>query len=420
MVDLVRPLSLPRLRLLALWTSQVAHFAGTYTLRVFVVLCLSGEGDILSGSAWHLVTALFMAPSILLGPLHGALANTLPKPLVLRIAALCGVTVAAFFTWFNDGWLLCVVLAAISSASYTPTRLALLPAAAQETGIPLNSVVGAIESGAVLAIVGGMIQGGAIAYKTLPGHPDVSAAMLVVSGWYLLSLATVSFVRFSSDKRRSQSASTALQGFFLDTVQILRNPASRGNLLAIGYLRGVATASAGAFIAASLDGAASPPFALLLRVAFVTMAGTAVGSLVATLAGDRRYAAAQVQLGAVGFTLGLAGVALFCQPSWPLCFLIGACGGLVNVPLLGAFQRALEPQMRGNAMAVLNAAGYLAMTLASALLAGLAQSGVLTPIRQFHVVAVLAAVGATAAVYYRGGDSWQLTACPRLVSKSPE
>jgi hypothetical protein len=182
MVDLVRPLSLPRLRLLALWTSQVAHFAGTYTLRVFVVLRLSGEGVILTGSAWHLVTALFMAPSILLGPLHGALANTLPKPLVLRIAALCGVAVGAFFTWFNDGWLSCVVLAAISSASYTPTRLALLPAAAYETGIPHNSVVGAIETGAVLAIIGGMIQGGAIADKTLPGHPDMSAAMVVVSG----------------------------------------------------------------------------------------------------------------------------------------------------------------------------------------------------------------------------------------------
>ena len=415
-----RLLSLPRLRLLALWISQVAHFAGTYALRVFVVLRIANEGVLSSGSAWHLVTALFMAPSILLVPFYGALANTLPKQLVVRSAALSGLAVAAFFTWLNGGWLECAVLAAISSASYTPTRLALLPAAAQETGIGLNTVVGVIETGAVLAIVAGAIQGGTIGDSSYPGQPGISAAMIAVSGWYLLCLAAASVVRFPSDVRRAQSAAAALQGFFLDAVHLLHSPDSRGNLLAIAYLRGVATAGVGAFIAASLQGSASPPVTLLLRVALVTMAGTALGSALAAFASDRRHAAAQVQLGALGLTLGLTGVALFRQPAWPLSFLVGACGGLVNVPLLAAFQQTLEPGTRGNAMALLNTAGYLAMTLASALLAGLAHAAVLTPIGQLYFVAVLAAIGTTGAVYYRGGASRQLVACPAVTSKSPE
>jgi hypothetical protein len=227
-------------------------------------------------------------------------------------------------------------------------------------------------------------------------------------------------VRFPSDSRRRQSAAAALRSFFLDAVRLFQSPASRGTLLAIGYLRGVVTASVGAFVAASLDGASTPPVALLLRVGLVTMAGTALGSFLATLASDRRHTAAQVELGALGFTLGLMGIAISCQPSWPLCFLIGACGGLVNVPLLAAFQRTVEPGTRGNAMALLNTVGYLAMTLAAALLAGLAQAHVLTPIGQFYFVAVLAAIGTMVAVYYRGAAARKLDACPALTSKSPE
>jgi hypothetical protein len=196
--------------------------------------------------------------------------------------------------------------------------------------------------------------------------------------------------------------------------------ASRRNLFAISYLRGVATASVGAFLAGSLEGADFAPILLLLKIAFVTMAGTALGSCLAAMADDRRHAAAQVQLGALGLTLGLSAVAWLHQPWWPLCFLSGVCGGLVSVPLLAAFQRSLAPGMRGNAMALLNAAGYLAMTLTSALLACLAQANVLTPIGQLYFIAGLAALGTTGAIYYRGGTTRRLLARPPLMSKSPE
>jgi hypothetical protein len=413
-------LSLPRLRLLALWLSQVAHFAGTYALRVFVALRITDAGFISSGSAWHLVTAVFMAPSILLVPLYGALANSLPKQRVLRAAAWSGLVIAACFTWLNDGWLACAAMVAITSASYTPTRLALLPAAARETAIPLNRVVGAIETGAVLAIVAGMIQGGTIGVRTYPGQPEMPMAMVVVSEWFLLCLAAASVVRFSGESRCRRSARAALQDFFLDALHLLRNPVSRGNLLAISYLRGVATASVGAFIAGSLDGVASSPLLLLLRTAFVTMAGAAFGSFLAALAGERRYLAAQVRIGAFGLTFGLIGVAMLHRPWWPLCFLSGACGGLLNVPLLAAFQRSLDPGTAGNAMALLNAAGYLAMTLTSALLAGLAQAKALTPTGQLYFVAGLAALGTTAAICYRGDVPPQLPPRPTSMSKSPE
>src|SRR5262249_13594773 len=120
-----------RWRLLSLWISQVAHFAGTYALRVFAALRVGSEVVVSSGSAWHLVSVLFMLPAVFLAPFYGAAGNSLPKIRVLRWSALFGLAVAAIFTWLNHGWLACVVLAALGSASYAPTRLAMLPAAAQ-------------------------------------------------------------------------------------------------------------------------------------------------------------------------------------------------------------------------------------------------------------------------------------------------
>ena len=383
-----------RWRLLSLWISQVAHFAGTYALRVFAALRVGSEGVVSSGSAWHLVTALFMLPAVFLAPFYGAAGNSLPKASVLRRSALFGLAVAAYFTWLNHGWLACVVLAALGSASYAPTRLAMLPAAAHESRIPLNTVVGIIETGSVLAIVGGMIVGGVLVDRNVGANGQIAAAMLWVTGCFAICLIASGPACFATDVRRPEPVLSALRSFFRDVADFFRNPATRRSLLAIAYLRGVVTAGAGAFIAVSLRESSTPPITVMMTIAMVTMGGTGLGCFLASMARDPRRSLGLIPIGAVGLTACLAAVAAYDSIPLYLCFCVGCCAGLINVPLLAAFQRSLAPATRGNAMALLNTAGYLAMTLSSLLFAGLAQSGLVTPRGQFWCVTALAAAGA--------------------------
>jgi hypothetical protein len=151
-----------RLRLAALGFSQCGHFLASYCLRVYVVLLMATEGAARRDTAWHLVSALFMLPSIFLVPLYGALRNSLPKRATLVGSAAYCLVVAALFAWWGQRWLACVVAVALGSSLYTSTRHALLPAAASDTRLPLPRVVSAIETGAVLSIVGGMVLGGVL------------------------------------------------------------------------------------------------------------------------------------------------------------------------------------------------------------------------------------------------------------------
>jgi hypothetical protein len=145
---------------------------------------------------------------------------------------------------------------------------------------------------------------------------------------------------------------------------------------------------------------------VLIRIAILSMIGAGIGSFVAGLVGDQSRSLGLVPWGATGLAAALAWVVGFTSvPSW-LCVLVGAFGGLVNVPLLAAFQRAVPADGRGNANAILNTAGFLAMTLFSAVLAGLAGLGVLTPTGQFGFVAGFAALGALAAWLALGPTPW--------------
>jgi len=169
-----------RLRLAALWVSQCGHFLAIYCLRVYVVLRMAAEGAAQRDTAWHLVSALFMLPSILLVPLYGAVGNSLPKRATLVAAAAYCLVVMALFAWWGQGWLACVVTVALGSSLYTPTRYALLPAAARDTQLPLPRVVSAIETGGVLSIVGGVVLGGVLMSL---GWDRITAILSLPSDW---------------------------------------------------------------------------------------------------------------------------------------------------------------------------------------------------------------------------------------------
>src|SRR5207248_387918 len=102
-----------RLRLASLWLSQTVRAVADWCLRIFVFLQAAKAGGEEGKAAWYLVTAIALAPFILLAPFNGALSNGLPKRWVLvSSAALCAAVVAVFGA-LGGGWLWCLGLAAV-------------------------------------------------------------------------------------------------------------------------------------------------------------------------------------------------------------------------------------------------------------------------------------------------------------------
>src|SRR5262249_45073552 len=148
-----------RLRFLCLWIAQTLRVLSDWCLRIFVVLEWAQRGAAESNSAWHLITACFILPFIVLAPFNGALCNGLPRRRVLIGAA--GFCLASLLLFGATGgpWLACLILVALGSAVFSPTRYAMLPAVAQETRIPLGLVNSWIEMGGAGGIVAGLALG---------------------------------------------------------------------------------------------------------------------------------------------------------------------------------------------------------------------------------------------------------------------
>lgn len=388
-----------RWRFVALLTASSTRSAADAGLRLFVVLLATAGAPAERESAWHLVTALFMLPCVMLAPLNGALGNSLPKRNVLVGAAAYILLATVLFGWHGGAWTAGVVVIALGRALYTPTRFAMLPAAAADTGWPLLRVAAWIEGGAVLSMAAGMVLAGVLATATpIAGVPATVWALGLLS---LVCLLASWPTRFESDLRRPEPAAVAVRGFVADLRRVVADRSALAPLLGLATLRGLAAAAVGALIAAVLDrqGGQGPEAAYrtLLAVALLTMAGAGVGSMLAGLLRDPRRALVLVPFGATGMAIALAGAAL--APTVPpaLCATVGLLGGLVNVPLLVAYQNAVPADARGNAMAVLNTAGYLGITALALAMAALSASGTLSASGQLLSVAALSGVAAAAA-----------------------
>lgn len=419
-----------RWRFAALCISQAAHFFSNYSLRVFVVLVYAGQGGSRRDTAWHIVAAIFMLPSIFLVPLYGAASNAMPKHRALVGSAAYCLLIMAFFTWWERGWLACVAAYALGSALYAPTRMAMLPAAAQDTQIPLPRVVGTVETFSVLSIVSGMAMGGALMPVTWEpiGHAlglpqdwtlslqasPLSVVQAAVLASLMLSLALALPSRFQSDVHRAESALQAIRSFFKDALRALKQRETCTSLLAVCQLRGVVAASVGALIASALANAKGEDAAYkaLILIAVLTMVGNAAGSGFAALFARGSWAAQLMTVSSAGLCATFAVIALHPPaPAW-LCMLAGFFSGLLNVPLLSRCQASLPSDMLGNGMALLNTAGLLAMTLTSLLLAGLAGLKLIDTTGQLWAVTLLSLPGILLA--------WRMLAATGLRMTSPE
>lgn len=390
-----------RFRLAALWLSQVARILADNCVRVFVVLEVARAGTAQREAAWHEVAGLLALPAIFLSPFNGIVSNSLPKRGVLVGAAAWCLAVLCLFGFLGGPWLACWGLLAVGALVYSPTRYALLPAAAQDTGIPLTRVNGWIEMGAVLSLVGGMLLGARLHAGELAGLP---AAVVVAGGLGLASLLFALPVAFPSDVRRKEAVGAALAGFVRDARQVLRSVPARNSLLGLALLRGLVTAMTGAVVACALGlpglEMSAESIDELIRAGGWVLAGVAAGSVLAGVQGHPYRCLGLIPLGALGLLVGLVVAALIAPeplPSW-LCVLLGLMGGLMNIPLAATYQASVPADARGNAMAIRNLAEYLCMSAAAALFFVVARLRLVSPAGQLWLLAGLTAGAAAVSV----------------------
>jgi 1-acyl-sn-glycerol-3-phosphate acyltransferase len=372
---------------------------------------LTPEGRL---SGWHLATALFIAPFILLSPLNGCLNNALPRRWVLTASAGWTLLAVCTFALLGGGWLICLALVALGTAVYSPARYAVLPAGSQDTHLPLPRVSGWMEMGASSAIVGGMALGWFLVDASWPnnGLPLTPVVVAILIGLNGLCLLTAVPVAFPSDVRRPEGALQAVAGFFRDCRRIAREPLAGSCLLGIAVFQALGTAGSGALVALSLDGASPNEGDLLLALAVVGV-GLALGCALASLEGHPLRCLGLVPFGALGLMATLCWVAATATPGTALplipCLLLGLMGGLVHVPLKAVYLHTVPADARGNGMAVLNMTIYVATVLLALSLVGLVTAGVLpSSLAQVLLLAGLTAVVAVLAWYLLGGYALQV------------
>jgi 1-acyl-sn-glycerol-3-phosphate acyltransferase len=401
----------PRWRLLFLWLSQTARALGDWCLRMFVVLRVADLGREESDSSWHEVTAVYIAPFILLAPLNGILSNNLPKRWALVGACAFSLAVLLGFSAMGPGsehgssWLICLALVAASTAVYSPTRYALLPAAARDTGIPLARINGWIEMGSSAAIVLAV----AIALELDQGiWFGWHAAPVLAVVFSLVALLAALPARFPSDDWRSEPPLRAIIDFFKDCRRVATDAETRGSLIGLACFMGLILAGSGAMVARVLnDDSVGAGMNRAQNIILVGI-GVAVGSMLASFQGHPRRSLGLIPFGAVGLLISLAWAALSRDPRWA-CLMMGIMAALANVPLRAAYQAALPADARGNGLAVSNTVNYLVTVVLALVLIGLVHLHVLsTPAAQLWFLAALCAGGALAAwwVWHRESLEW--------------
>jgi 1-acyl-sn-glycerol-3-phosphate acyltransferase/MFS family permease len=373
--------SLYRLRLVSLWVSQTARVLADWCLRMAAAAALLGGGN---PSGWQLATAVFITPFILLSPLNGVLANGLPRRRVLVASAAFSLIAVACCVALHASWLVCLGVAALGTAVYSPVRYAVLPAAALDTRFPLPRISGWIEMGGSAAIVLGALLGASASGESLA---------TILLGLNAVCLVTALPVAFPSDVIRPEPPGRAVAGFFADCGRILRDREARSSVLGLAAFQAVVTAGSGALLAPVLTGVEFSP-ADLFRPMLLVGGGAAVGCAAAALQGHPRRCLGLVPLGATGLLLALIWASLAGDARSVPCFLLGFMGGLVNVPLRAVYLAAVPADARGNATSAMNTTIYAATTALAVILLALIVAGPLAaPAAQLAALAALTAAG---------------------------
>ena len=391
-------MSRARISLVCLWFSQSARVLADWCLRMFVFLEIAQQGEKKLQSAWYLVTVVFIMPFIVLAPLNGILSNDLRKRWALVGSTAFSLGALGLCGLVGGSWLWALGLTALGMAVYSPTRYALLPAAAEDTQIPLPRVNGWIEMGGAAAIVGGVLLGCFLheSQDTL-GQAPLPPAVIVALVLSAVALVTALPVYFASDVCRPERPVQAITGFFRDARRVLGHAPARWSLLGLAAFLALVAAGSGALINYTIDPQYGNTPGSLFRALVLVAVGGAAGSWLAGRQGHLYRCLGLVPWSALGLLAALAWVVLGGDTSWA-CLLIGLMTGLANVPLRTFYQATVPPDARGNSMAVMNFAIHLVTTALSAGMFLLISSGWIGPaLTQLTVLGTLAAVGTVAA-----------------------
>jgi 1-acyl-sn-glycerol-3-phosphate acyltransferase len=391
------PVASARIRLVFLCISQTLRVLADWCLRWFVFLETFQSGAFVRHSAWHVTTAVFIAPFVLFCPFNGAISNSLPKRWVLvGAAAFCAVAVFTFGV-LGGPWLACLGAMAVGAAVFSPTRYAVLPAVAQDTGLPLSRVNSWIEMAGAAAIVGGAVLGHHLHGNTLPQSGGWPLAVLAALGLNLLAMLLALPTNFPSDIRRPERPVEALRGLFRDGRRIAADREARLSLLGLTFFLALMTVGAGVLAQYALGLVESQSHDGRIRALFLVFLGVAAGSFLAGLQRHLYRGLGLVPLAAVGLLISLAWAAGTENLIGP-CILLGLMGGVLNVPLRAFYQASVPADARGNGMAFMNLAIHLCTVALSLLVFALAEGNVLaTATAQFAFLMVLTGLGAISA-----------------------
>lgn len=385
----------------SLWISQVGRVLADWSLRFAAMLEWTRRANESLTSAGNLATVVFITPSIVLAPLTGCISNSLPRRWVLAGSAAFTLVSVGLFHLTPWPWLVCLGVVGVGAALYNPTRFAMLPAAADDTAVPLPRLNSWIELGNAASILGGILLGWCLGQLLTgqQGRPVAWPLLAALLGLNLLCFVAALPTSFPSDRPRPEAPLTAVKDFFVDCGRVAREPEACGTLLGLASVQAIMTAGGIALMAQSTDG--GPGMEMMMGILLLVGGGSALGSAAAGVQKHPRRNLGLVPPAAAGLLLTLAwvGVEFMNTPKmstvpWLPCLLLGIMGGLVNVPLRSAYLGAVPADARGNATSVMNTVIYVVTALLSALLVGLARAHLLvTPAEQLGFLAALAAVG---------------------------
>jgi 1-acyl-sn-glycerol-3-phosphate acyltransferase/MFS family permease len=386
-----------RLRFGSLCASQSFRALADWCLRIFVFRAIYEGSSLAPNSAWPAVTAAFVAPFLLLCPFNGAISNALPKRWVLVGAAGFCAGAVALCTVTSSPWLAALATMAVGAAVYSPTRYALLPAVAKDTGLPLGRVNSWIEMSSAAAIALGAVVGYELYGHTWAAFSSWPAAIVATVAANGLAMFFAIPARFPSDVRRAESPAMAVRGFFSDGGRILADREARLGLLGLAFFMALILVGAGTLAQFALDSALGADSRERLEALCFVFLGAALGSAAAGLQRHLYRALGLVPVAAAGLVMAL-GWASWSRSLLGPCLVLGAMGGVLNVPLRAYYQATVPADARGNGMAFMNFAIYLGTVLLSLVLLGLTQSGPLArPTAQLIFLILLTGLGAVVA-----------------------
>ncbi|MDE2246659.1 MAG: MFS transporter [Xanthomonadaceae bacterium] len=363
----------------------------------------------------NLAPALFILPFFLFSASAGQLAERVDKARMIRAIKLFEIAAMALATWGfaqrSPALLLAVLfLMGLHSTLFGPIKYSILPQVLRPEELVGGN--GLVESGTSLAILVGMIAGGAA--MDLGGTPGVVVASALVLTVALLGLAA----SFAIPALRPAAPGLAFNwNPVSETRDVLRLLArDRGILHAVlgiswfWFIGGVFTAQLPNYTTQNLGGTAS---VAILALALFSI-GVGVGSLWCERLSGHQVEIGLVPLGAIGLTAfgadlyaarpGAPAVAGLDAWHWLRAAgnahvaldltLIGLSAGLYIVPLFAQVQARAAPQELSRIIAGNNVVNALFLVLAAVLALGLLRLGLSVP-QLFLVVALMnAAVAA--------------------------